>query len=211
MFHYFHKGSFSAYRSKCHSCSPFVCCFISWHLRHPHWGNADGAEGIFWFCRTHVGCSPASGPTLKRPCAVLVRWWDGEQIKFWLAFDISYLKSATYAYSWVSVCMWESFYRLKCTQVQMAAYTTSFCFYQRKKWKPKNSENSYTLFISKILHQVSPFPLRPNINVHWLWGKNQIRSCAYDYCAAVNNVSLALCPRQCRKLLLVLEYCKRSY
>ena len=38
---------------------------FSWRLRRPHWGNADGVEGIFGFCRTRVGCCPASGPTLK--------------------------------------------------------------------------------------------------------------------------------------------------
>ena len=61
---------------------PIACCFIYWRLRRPHWRNADGAKGIFGFCWTHVGCGPASGPTLKRPYAVLVRWWDGEQIKY---------------------------------------------------------------------------------------------------------------------------------
>ena len=40
--------------------------FVSWHLGRLHWGNADGAEGIFGSCRTHVGCSPVSGPTLKK-------------------------------------------------------------------------------------------------------------------------------------------------
>ena len=51
--------------------------FISWRLRRPHWGNADGAEGIFGSCRTRVGCGPASGPTLKkalcRTCRVVGR------------------------------------------------------------------------------------------------------------------------------------------
>ena len=32
---------------------PIVCCFVSWRLGCPHWGNADGTEGIFGFCRTH--------------------------------------------------------------------------------------------------------------------------------------------------------------
>ena len=52
--------------------------FICWRLRHPHWRNADGAEGIFGFCWMRVGCGPASGPTLKRPCAILVQCWDGK-------------------------------------------------------------------------------------------------------------------------------------
>ena len=55
----------------------YCLLFISWRLRCPHW-----AEGIFGFCRMHVGCGLASGLTFKRPCAVLVWWWDGEQIKF---------------------------------------------------------------------------------------------------------------------------------
>ena len=56
----------------------FTYCllFFSWRLRRPHWGNADGAEGIFGFCATRVGCGPASGLTLKkRPSAVLVCWY----------------------------------------------------------------------------------------------------------------------------------------
>ena len=61
---------------------PVVCCFIFWRLGRPRWGHTDGAEDIFGFCRTRVGCGLASGPTLKRPCAILVRWWDGEQIKY---------------------------------------------------------------------------------------------------------------------------------
>ena len=52
--------------------------FVVWRLRHAHWGNADGAEGNLGFYRTRVGCGPASGPTFKKHCAVLVRWWDGE-------------------------------------------------------------------------------------------------------------------------------------
>ena len=50
---------------------PVVCCFVSWRLRNPHWGNADEAEGIFGFC------SPASRPTLKKAlcstCPMVVR------------------------------------------------------------------------------------------------------------------------------------------
>ena len=45
---------------------PIVCCFVSWRLRRPHWGNADEAEGIFGFCRTREGCGPASKTTLKK-------------------------------------------------------------------------------------------------------------------------------------------------
>ena len=56
---------------------PIVCCFISWRLRRPHWGNADGAEGIMEFCRTRIGCSPVSGCILKkalrRTCPVVGR------------------------------------------------------------------------------------------------------------------------------------------
>ena len=55
--------------------------FVSWRPRRPQWGSTDGAECIFGFCRTRVGCGPASGPNFKKPCAVLVRWWDEEQIK----------------------------------------------------------------------------------------------------------------------------------
>ena len=43
-------------------------------------GGGDGAEGIFGLYRARVGCGLASGPTLKRPCAVILRLWDGEQI-----------------------------------------------------------------------------------------------------------------------------------
>ena len=47
-------------------CSPIVCCLVSWCLRHPHWRNANVAKGILGFCWMHVGCGPASGPTLKK-------------------------------------------------------------------------------------------------------------------------------------------------
>ena len=40
-------------------------------------GGADGVKGILGFCRTRVGCGPASGPTLKkvlcRTCPVVGR------------------------------------------------------------------------------------------------------------------------------------------
>ena len=39
----------------------------------PNKGNADGAGGIFGTCRMRVGYGPASGPTIKRPCAILAR------------------------------------------------------------------------------------------------------------------------------------------
>ena len=39
----------------------------------PNKGNADGAVGIFGKHRTRVGYGPATGPTLKRPCAILAR------------------------------------------------------------------------------------------------------------------------------------------
>ena len=47
------------------------------HLYDLDKSNADGAEDIFGFCRTHVGCSHASGPILKkalcRTCLVVGR------------------------------------------------------------------------------------------------------------------------------------------
>ena len=53
--------------------------FISWRLRRPHWGNADGAKGIWGIFRTRVGCGPASETHLKkalcRTCPVVV--WFG--------------------------------------------------------------------------------------------------------------------------------------
>ena len=39
----------------------------------PNKGNADGAVGIFGKCRTRVGYGPATGPILKRSCAILAR------------------------------------------------------------------------------------------------------------------------------------------
>ena len=35
--------------------------------------NADGARGYFWKCRARVGYDPAPGPTLIRPCVILLR------------------------------------------------------------------------------------------------------------------------------------------
>ena len=40
--------------------------FVSLCLRHLHWRNVNGAEGIFGFYQTRVGCSPVHGPTLKK-------------------------------------------------------------------------------------------------------------------------------------------------
>ena len=34
------------------------------------------SQRYFWLCRTRVGFCPATRPTLKRPCATFVRWWD---------------------------------------------------------------------------------------------------------------------------------------
>ena len=42
----------------------FVVCFLASEA--PPLRGADGTEGIFGFCRTRVGCGPASGPTLKK-------------------------------------------------------------------------------------------------------------------------------------------------
>ena len=61
------------------ACNCFANCllFVSWPLRRPNWGSADGAEGIFGFCQTRVGFGPTFGPTLKkalcRTCLVVGR------------------------------------------------------------------------------------------------------------------------------------------
>ena len=34
----------------------YCLLFVSWCLRHPHWGDVDGAEGIFGLYRACVGC-----------------------------------------------------------------------------------------------------------------------------------------------------------
>ena len=72
----------SAYKVDIIIVLPIVCCFVSWRLGRPHRGNADGAEGIFRFCRTRAGCGPTYGPTLKK---VLVRWWINKIncLNFW--------------------------------------------------------------------------------------------------------------------------------
>ena len=55
----------------------YCLLFISWRLRNPSSGNADGTECIFGFYRTRVGCGPASGLTfikaLCRTCPVVGR------------------------------------------------------------------------------------------------------------------------------------------
>ena len=42
----------------------------------PQKGECRRGRRYFWSCRTRVGFGPAIGPTLKRPCAIFVRWWD---------------------------------------------------------------------------------------------------------------------------------------
>ena len=43
---------------------------IAWRLRRLSFGEC---RGIFAKCRARMGCGPAPGPTLKRPCAVFLR------------------------------------------------------------------------------------------------------------------------------------------
>ena len=40
------------------------------------WVYCRGGRRYFWHCRMPVGFGPATGPTLKRPCAIFMRWWD---------------------------------------------------------------------------------------------------------------------------------------
>ena len=47
--------------------------FIAWRLRRTFLGECQRRPRHFWNCRTHLGYSPAHRPTLKRPCATLVR------------------------------------------------------------------------------------------------------------------------------------------
>ena len=53
----------------------FVVCFLV--SGEPPLGGADGTEDVFGFCRTCVGCGPASRPNLKkalcRTCSVVGR------------------------------------------------------------------------------------------------------------------------------------------
>ena len=47
--------------------------FIAWRLRHHLLGECRRGPSHFWECRTRLGYGPAPRPTLKRPCATLVR------------------------------------------------------------------------------------------------------------------------------------------
>ena len=55
---------------------PIVCCLFP-GLWSALFGGAEGAKVIFGFCRMHVDCGPATGPTLKkvlcRTCQVVGR------------------------------------------------------------------------------------------------------------------------------------------
>ena len=47
--------------------------FITWHLRRPSLGKCRRGPRHFWKCWTRVRYGPVPGPTLKRPCAILVQ------------------------------------------------------------------------------------------------------------------------------------------
>ena len=47
--------------------------FIAWRLRRPFLGVCRRGPWHFWKCQAHLGYDPAPGPTLKSPCATLVR------------------------------------------------------------------------------------------------------------------------------------------
>ena len=46
---------------------------IAWRLRRPSLGECRRGLRYFSKCRARVGCGPAPGPNLKRPCAILIR------------------------------------------------------------------------------------------------------------------------------------------
>ena len=46
---------------------------IAWCMRRPSLGECQRGPGYFSKCRARVGCGPAPGPTLKRPCAIIIR------------------------------------------------------------------------------------------------------------------------------------------
>ena len=72
----------------------YCLLFISWRLRRPYRGNADETEGIFGFCRTRVGCGPASKPTLIkalcRTCPVVGRRTNKVSIFLQLCEEVLY-------------------------------------------------------------------------------------------------------------------------
>ena len=47
--------------------------FSAWRLRRPFLGECRWVPRYFWRCWACLGYGPALGPTLKRPCATLVR------------------------------------------------------------------------------------------------------------------------------------------
>ena len=61
------------------STSLFVVYFLASEA--PPLGECRRGQRYFWILPDACGSSLASGSTLKRPCSILVWWWDGEQIK----------------------------------------------------------------------------------------------------------------------------------
>ena len=50
---------------------------IAWRLRHPSLWECRRGPRHFWECQACLGSGLALGPTLKRPCAILIRSVDG--------------------------------------------------------------------------------------------------------------------------------------
>ena len=52
--------------------------FVSWPLKRPLWGLPMGPKVFLDFAGRVWAAALCLDPLKKRPCAVLVRWWDGE-------------------------------------------------------------------------------------------------------------------------------------
>ena len=46
---------------------------IAWRLRNPFSGEYWQGPMYFWKCRARVGSGPVPGPTVKRPCTILIQ------------------------------------------------------------------------------------------------------------------------------------------
>ena len=84
-----------------HSCQLFVVYFLASEV--PPLGECRQGWRYFWILPDASGLRPCVGPTLKRPCAVLVRWWDGEQI---VSQSVSYQK-----FAFIEFCLFVSVHR----------------------------------------------------------------------------------------------------